>query len=214
MKTAGKFDHTAWPALKPRLVAGEAAAWQEAVDLLQQRLGARYLDQATHIMSQAYSGFAVLAIDCAVVEALEQFRQGATESRDVDGRSAVGKFFEAFLTQTRFGLSADLARKFYLTVRNGILHQAETKEDTLVNKSKSSAFTIQASPSGDGVIVNAKRFHEELLLAFEDYKNALLVGQPQALRDKFIDKMDFINRVQPGQAPVVIQVPAPVAKPS
>lgn len=149
-------------------------------------------------MSLPYSGFAVLAIDCLVIEALQQFREGVDESNSVETS------FVRFLKETRFNLDRHVARKFYFTIRNGLLHQAETKEDSLINKSKKSPQPVQRAASGTGVVVNARRFHEELRLAFAEYKNALLAGQPQSLRDRFILKMNFINRVPPGQAQVVI----------
>src|ERR1035437_10631269 len=94
--------------------------------------GTRYLHHAGELLKRRYSGFAVLAIDGAVVEALEQFRRGEKETPPRKG----GEFFRAFLTKTRMGkhFTPEMATLFYETIRCGILHQAETKEDTLVKK--------------------------------------------------------------------------------
>ena len=134
MRIAGEFKAQEWETLRTRLVAGEQAAWHEAVKLLDDRIRGRYLDHARRLLDEHYSGFAVLALDSAVIEALEQFRRG--EPKTPNRKS--GTFFKTFLTQTRFKAhftSEEKAGLFFDTIRCGILHQAEAKEDSLVKKS-------------------------------------------------------------------------------
>jgi hypothetical protein len=199
MKISGEFQAKDWPSLRSRLKADEAKAWEEAVEMLKQRLSGRYLEQARALLDRPYSGFSVLAIDCAVVEALEQFRQGEPETPYKESED----YFKNFLTRGRFNafFSKDDAGLFYHTVRCGILHQAESKEDTLVKKSPAS-FVVQTSPSGKGLIINARRFHEELEGALEDYATALMADEG-TLRTSFIKKMNYVARVQSDAGGVV-----------
>ena len=196
MRIAGEFKAQEWETLRLRLVAGEQTAWHEAVKLLDDRIRGRYLDHARRLLDERYSGFAVLALDSAVIEALEQFRRG--ESKTPPRES--GTFFRTFLTQTRFKAhftTEDRARLFYETIRCGLLHQAEAKEDSLVKKSTAHP-VAELSKSGAGLVINARRFHEELEGAFEDYKKSLTDETQskarQDCRDAFIRKMDAIAR--------------------
>ena len=193
MRIGRAFSSEEWPALRQRLESGESAAWQEAVGILDHRLGDRYLDHATHLLARDHSGFAVLAVDCAVVEALEQFRRGVPKTP----MKQSGAFFEAFLTTTRFKrfFTPATAKLFYHTLRCGILHQAEAEADSLVKKRRAD-FVVQPSPSGAGLIINVRRFHEELVAAFDDYKQALLRGNVER-RQCLIKKMNHIARSEP-----------------
>lgn len=66
-------------------------------------------------------GFATMAIACLMIEALESFRQGWSESK---GRSKMA--FRAFLeAHEDFAELRNHAEEFYFNVRCGILHQAE-----------------------------------------------------------------------------------------
>jgi hypothetical protein len=198
MRIAGEFKATQWGALRKRLVAGGQAAWHEAVELLDRRIRGRYLGHARRLLDERYSGFAVLAIDSAVVEALEQFRRGKPHTP----RGQSGAFFKTFLTQTRFKSHFTEARAKLLfdTIRCGILHQAEAKEDSLVKKGPAHPVAVP-SKSGSGLVINARRFHDELEGAFEDYKKSLLDDTKNEDRDDrrtaFIRKMDAIAR-RPG----------------
>ena len=173
MKIAGVFRANEWGAMRTRLKADDMAAWGEAVTLLRERIGGRYLEHARELLNRRYSGFAILAIDCAVIEALEQFRKGV--ARTPSRKS--GEFFRDFFTTTRFKqfFTAKTSNLFYQTVRCGILHQAESNADTLVKKSTAS-FVVKQTPSGTGVVINARRFHEILETVLEDYISKLLAG--------------------------------------
>lgn len=201
MKIGAKFEAADWPALRTRLASSNAEAWREAVELFRARIDTRYLQHAGELLKRSYSGFAVLAIDCAVVEALEQFRTGAKETPPRNG----GKLFQAFLTETRMEkhFTPEMAKLFYKTIRCGILHQAETTEDTLVKKN-AKQFVVQRSSSGKGLVINAARFHDELNAAFEEYAEALLNGD-KTLRANFMKKMDHIARVKTAGVQVVEQ---------
>lgn len=190
MKLAADFDAAEWPALRARLEAGDQAAWTRGADILKKRLHGRYLAHAHALLDRKYSGFAVLAIDSAVVETLEQFRRGTVGTPSKQVRA----YFEAFLTETRLGqhFTKETAGLYYTTIRCGILHQTETKADSRVNK-KVGAPVVELSVSGKGLVINARRFHEELEAALDDHAEALASGDA-ALRDAFVKKMKHVAR--------------------
>jgi hypothetical protein len=77
--------------------------WQKAVDIFLDRIETRYLIHIDRIIKHRTSGFAVLALDCTLIETLEQFRRGKqkTPSRKVEA------YFVAFLTGTSFNKHFD-----------------------------------------------------------------------------------------------------------
>src|SRR2546426_832356 len=87
--------------------------WCTATAILRDRLETRYLEHVRAVLKRPTSGFAVLAIDSALIETLEQFRRGRRTTPWNEG----AKYFRAFLTKTRFGRHFDdqTAKLFYKT---------------------------------------------------------------------------------------------------
>jgi hypothetical protein len=56
------------------------ADWQTAVAIFQDGISTRYLEHIERIIGHRTSGFAVLTLDCALIETSEQFRQGTEET--------------------------------------------------------------------------------------------------------------------------------------
>ncbi len=118
------------------------------------------------------------------------------------GGGKSGEFFRVFLTTTRlkrYFKKVETADLFYRTIRCGLLHQGETKSDSVVTKK---AFVVRRSRTGQGIRVNARRLHEELEETFEEYVAALLEGD-QDLRTAFVRKMNYIARTKPDTVAVV-----------
>jgi hypothetical protein len=90
--------------------------------LIRLRFSERYLDPA--LDNPKRNGFAILAIGCLMVEALESFRNGWKKTSGAGGGEVVFRgFFEA---HDEFKDLRPVALEFYEHVRCGILHQAET----------------------------------------------------------------------------------------
>jgi len=173
--------------------------WQRAIDIFEDRIQGRFLNMVDAIKGKRYAGFAVLALDCLLVETLQQFRMGVPDS-DRESRA----YFVSFLTETSFSLhfgedksKGSLADMFYDQIRCGILHQAETKQSSRV-VTTGSVPVVQQAADGKGIIVNRRKFHIQLVQEFDDYVNRLRnprTSEDRDLREKFQDKMDFICRV-------------------
>jgi len=132
-----------WQKLKPTLLGSPPTVWAEvARDYFRDRLESRYLKPIDAIRAsnaQKGEGFAVVAIQCSLVEFLESCYQGknyrwrAPTTATEYGNS--GEMFVSFLTKRApFGarFDEDLAKDFYDAVRNGVLHEARTKRNWLI----------------------------------------------------------------------------------
>ena len=169
--------------------------WQKAIVIFEDRIRGRFLKFIDLIKDCKFSGFAVLALDCLLIETLQQFREG--EEKTPEGKSK--DYFVRFLTETSFGefLTQDTAKKFYYQIRCGILHQAEVKENSLVRIRQNEPL-VKSTEDDKGVVVNRKLFHEQLVKVFEEYLSYLRDPSNEDERDKFKKKMDYICRVPLG----------------
>lgn len=160
--------------------------WRLAVDIFKDRIRERFLDPIDRIEKCRYAGFAVLALDCLLIEMLQQFREGV--NRTPSGKSK--QFFVRFLTESGFSGSFNRrqAELFYRQIRCGILHQAEVRGSSKVLVSDDAPM-VSYSSDRKGLVVNRKFFHEQLLEEFKQYTEALLDPDGDKLRDRFRNKM-------------------------
>lgn len=172
--------------------------WQKAIEIFEDRIRGRFLDVIDIFECRNGAGFAVLALDCLLIETLQQFREGKAETP----RGKSGEYFQLFLTETSFKDHFDnnLADLFYDQIRCGILHQAEVKKSSRV-QTKAEIPLIVKDGNG-GITINRRKFHEKLALVFQEYINALRKSDPpdQSLRENFCIKMNAICRMQEGKA--------------
>lgn len=190
MEISPNYSTEDWNALDLSNPTENNALWERAISIFEDRIRGRFIDIVDKIRSMPYSGFVVLAIDCLLIETLEQFYRGVPES--VNGSY---KFFEGF-----FKRSGTLSQKFdkkqlelfYKQFRCGILHQAEIKGDSLVKKGGS----LVLNNNGNGITVNRQKFHELLVCEFNNYAQKLRAQDPVDidLRLRFRAKMDYICR--------------------
>lgn len=166
--------------------------WQKAIDIFEDRIRNRFLNIVDNIENLPDSGFAVMGLDCLLIETLEQTCKGAAETPPREGKS----YFVDFLTQTAFqsDFDQDKAEKFYNFIRNGILHQAEIKGSSRIRTDLDLSI-VQNSPDGNGLIINRRKFHRKLVRVFEDYLELLRDPANQGQRNNFRKKMDAICHV-------------------
>jgi len=157
--------------------------------MLYDRMNGRFFEAVRAMEEQEFSGFALLALDCLLIESLQQFKEGV----DTTPRGQGGRYFERFLTGTEFKkyFDAVTAAVFYDEFRCGILHQAEIKNNSRV---WSIGPLLRKTPDGQGLVINRKKFHSTLRTVFADYLRTLRRGEDKTLRENFKRKMDLICR--------------------
>jgi hypothetical protein len=194
MLISRKFTVDDWKAL----TFGSEADWQKAVTIFLDRMETRYLEHIRRILGHHTSGFAALALDCAVIETMEQFRRGEPKTPFGEGK----KYFVSFLTETLFSpdVGKKQARVFYKNIRCGLLHQTEA-EDSLVKRNNTRPL-IAFTKDHKGVIVNAKVFHQRLEQVILGYAEKLKDPKSTKEREAFRTKMNFICRIE-GKPPEV-----------
>lgn len=165
--------------------------WQKGVNILEDRMRGRFLEPICRMERYTYAGFAVLALDCLLIETLQQFREGVAETPP--GESPT--FFVRFLTETSFGgyFSKETARMFYEQIRCGILHQAEVKGTSRILITEDVPL-VKYTDDSQGLVINRKRFHAQLQQEFEAYVARVRDPSNQELREKFKEKMNYICR--------------------
>ncbi len=200
IEIAPNFSSDDWDRLKAKLDPnGEwetsPAEWGEAIRVVVGRIQRRFLDAADQLQNVPYTGFAVLALDCLLIETLQAFKSGEHAEKREESRKA----YEVFLTSSpRFQkyFSSSRVQDFYTNVRNGLLHDGETRGGWLV---KANPQYDLIDPQSDGfVIVNRQRFHDALVKDFKAYVKGLSDPARKDLRKNLVSALnDLCARSRP-----------------
>ena len=170
--------------------------WNRAIEIFNERIRSRYIEPADLLMMKDSKrkpverryGFSILAIDCLLIETLQSFRDGLTNTKNKSK-----KMFERFLTcreSFREHFSKDEAVRFYYDFRCGILHQAEVMGASLLW----SVGSLKGKKSDGTPYINRTKIHECLKDEIERYSEELRDPNNSELRKHFKTKMDFIAR--------------------
>jgi len=187
MRISTKYTSADWK----NLTFKNEDEWRTAVDIFKDRIKVRFIEPISRIESCDYAGFAVMALDCLLIEMLQQFRMGVYKTPTGQSKS----FFVSFLTETAFGKYFDQrkAELFYRQIRCGILHQAELRGSSKVLTSNGIPL-VSYSDDERGLIVNRKAFHRVLMKEFNNYIKALRDPSRTDVRELFLKKMMTICR--------------------
>jgi hypothetical protein len=201
MKISPKYSSFDWKSVNLN-VNSPLSDWEKAINIFQDRINGRFFNQVKLIENQIFSGFAIMSLDCLLIETLNQFWLGIDDTNHHPqytrpiGRNWMS-FRDFFHRSSHFStfFPDDVSKVFYEQVRCGLLHQAETKQGTLINFKKSTMVNkIDISDINKGIEVNRKLFHAALIQEFEDYCKKLLNSSESAIRQNFINKMNLICR--------------------
>jgi hypothetical protein len=183
--------------------------WAKAVAIFADRIDGRFLAQIKAIREnrdeaiREWSGFAILALDCLLIETLGQFYNGfdQTPDRKDKKRNPLGfshkQFYAQFMSDINtFSKDFDTNPKrvlFYEHFRCGILHQAQTKMKSKVRFGEQSMVQFaDANDPDQGLIIDRDKLHDALIAEIDAYKSLLIAGTDQVKRDHFITKMNFV----------------------
>ncbi|SEK53230.1 hypothetical protein SAMN05444515_102255 [Ectothiorhodospira marina] len=170
--------------------------WATMVAIFRDRLHGRFLEPIEHIEADrrigGFAGFSIMALDCLLVETLNQFYHGLDETPK-DHQRQFWKFFSGS-EHFKSNFTRKVSDIFYSHVRCGLLHQAQTKKGTLIRADQDRM--ISPAPGGlvNGIIVDRVRFHDALKQEIATYIRTLESGEEGGadLRNNFITKMQYI----------------------
>lgn len=159
--------------------------WNKATLIFRDRIACRFLNQINALLKDVRNNsFAIMALNCLLIETLLQFRDGKDETSTQNtiqySNFLSQEFPDVFTYQS--------ARAFYRGIRCGILHSAQTKERTRLSSDESYIINYN-----NGVLeVSVKCFSHRLQQYFEDYIVKVSNVSETVIRANFIAKMDFI----------------------
>lgn len=134
-------------------------------DFIYSRFKERYIDSVMETDKIYKNGFAIMAVSCLMIEALETFYQGWKNSNNRSHRC----FLSFFSHCSQLKDFKDYDNDFYKNIRCGIIHQAETvngwkirRDGNLLNpKTKT---------------INANKFIKELEAYLQEYCDKLKIS--------------------------------------
>lgn len=168
--------------------------WQTAANIVEDRVRGRLIKWVDSLADERFSGFAVLVLDCVLIESLWGLQTG---------KKSPGKkeLYQEFLSRPRFkndGFDSSAAAAFCNCIRNGIAHDGETRNGWLVGKTVP-AGTILKKTQGQYQL-NRTKFHEAVAAEFDEYLRKIRSGDLDA-RKNMRNRMEGILKVsapQPG----------------
>ncbi len=204
------FTVKQWEGLRPQLESDHPAAWTCAIEVFERRIRERFLssiDSLVEADSQldvctpmapppdcstlpddggtpvVVPGFAITGVCCLLIETLQSFREGGESTTDR---------FKRFLRRPSFRNAFDddkVATSFVRGVRNGILHNAETRGWMIWREDPPNQIVTS---QGDRFILNRAEFYSAVRAEFEQYLAELRNGANEVLRSRFVEKMGDI----------------------
>jgi hypothetical protein len=136
---------------------------KEIASFIFNRFSERYIEPLDSIPENKKNGFCIIANCCLMIEALESFHNGWS---DTEGRSSQLAFCNFFDRVRLFSDFHGHSYKFYKNVRCGILHQAETTGGWKIRRD-GNLFDY------DKLIINATKFFCLLQDYLEQYRKDL-----------------------------------------
>jgi len=153
------------------------------------------------VVGHCIPGFSIMALCCLLVETLQGFRENPTTATDAPpqpctypagncikrGPDTTGQFIR-FLRRPAFGTAFaedKVAKTFVRGIRNGILHDAETR-GWLIWREEPSAMV---QPWENGYVLNRTLFYDAVKQEFESYLSDLRDPKKTDLRETFKRKM-------------------------
>ena len=159
--------------------------WDKAINIVQDRVEGRWLRWSDKLCDEQGSGFAVLALDCITLESLWGFIHGRPVPKG-DGEGV----YRDMLARAEFGWTHHESDDFRRFVRNGLMHDAETRSNWMVEMTVPRSVIMERSAGGQ-YRINRTKFHKAVRATFEDWMVRLRAGDT-SLRKNMRLRMDDI----------------------
>jgi len=156
----------------------------------------------SHADRNCVPGFSIIALWCLLIDTLQSFREKRQDPAMPTGPcsfpsgpclkppSGTAEQFKSFLRRPAFGdtfKDDGLATKFVNGIRNGILHEAETRKWVIWRDEPVGQIV---APEEDGFALNRTLFYRALKDEFESYLQELHDPSNEGLRQRFRKKMN------------------------
>jgi len=189
---ASNFTFARYHELREDLIADErraAAAWEELIGAVERRMNERFLTPINQLarfddedILPYRPGFAILALDCLVIDTIQSLREGRAKTVAVSPAYS----FKTFLKSDRFSEFKPKDRgDFFGYVRNAILHNGETRNGWKIRIDTESMIE---SVSGTKTI-NRRLFHSAVEAEFRDLLDLVRSGDAET-RKSFLRRLD------------------------
>lgn len=219
IKIAGNLTISDWGNLEMLLKKEDDKNWGLAFHFFEERIKTRYFNPIYAILSMdllSGEGFAVVNLQCSLIETIESFINGWKFSTDPYGwyknKIVLGqndkqitknqRIFESFFNNRDpfKNYSQKISGEtFYTDVRCGLLHEAQTKNNWKIKKGIENGEAYKLD--GNFNIIYRENFQRDLEILIENYRRAIINGvgfddiSACELRENFIAKFNHICKI-------------------
>ncbi|MGA2328721.1 MAG: gamma-glutamylcyclotransferase family protein [Bryobacteraceae bacterium] len=179
--------------LRPDLTSDEpqSVVWHEVLGAMRRRIDERFLkpihglarfDKRDELPNRP--GFAILALDCLLIDTIQSFREGRASTGEVSPAHS----FKTFLSSPNFSdFKKNERGEFFQYVRNAILHNGETRKDWRIRID--TRRMLERDPKTKTRTINRRLFHAAVIREFRRLHATLRAGDSSA-RKQFLRRMD------------------------
>lgn len=215
------FSKTDWENLSRRLDGNDENAWTEAIGVFERRMRERFFSSIDALFAadtkpdllppdstrsgDCIPGFSIVALCCLLIETLQGFLEEASAAAPsvetctfphgpcIRPTLSTNQQFKKFLRRRAFHGAFDdkIAGRFVNGIRNGILHEAETREWVIWRDEPADKIVDREQ---NGFALNRSLFYEAVKKEFESYLRELRDPGNQPLRKRFKKKMDDLAK--------------------
>lgn len=217
MEIAGKLTIIDWEDLVINLSEKEDENWGLAFHFFEERIRTRYTNPINAILEmdlKTGEGFAVVNLQCSLIETIESFINGWIYHNDGEKKSKKGWFknkvsdetyiaeinnnlylFESFF-KNHLNFKKIKGNDFYFNVRCSLLHETQTKNNWKIKKGLKFGKVFEEKDNFK--IIYRDNFQRDLEKIINLYKIAIIKGQKfnniesKELRENFIAKFNQI----------------------
>lgn len=217
MEIAGKLTIKDWEELEKKLTLDNDENWCLAFHFFEERIRTRYLNSINAILEmnlKTGEGFAVVNLQCSLIETIESFINGWIYHNDGEKKSKKGWFknkisnethikeinnnlclFESFF-KNHLNFKKINGNDFYFNVRCSLLHETQTKNNWKIKKGLKFGKIFEEKDNFK--IIYRDNFQRDLEKTINLYKTAIIKEQKfnnieaKELRKNFIAKFNHI----------------------
>jgi hypothetical protein len=197
IKISPKYYQKDWNDLQ--LQTRNSPDWITAIKIFEDRIGGRFLKQIDLLDKNpkrnigVFAGFAIMALDCLLIETLEQFYKGKLRTGQGMDEKVFFDFFQRSSNFNSFFNTQAKATIFYRQIRCGLLHQAQTKKRSTIHiRSEKMLQWVNPECPADGIKIQRRLFHKEVVEIYTSYINKLKHINQLNLKRKFRRKMNHV----------------------